>query len=192
MPPFLYICGNFQCSVDYSKTTRKLLSVVRKCSGTYKIKANALPGLNCWICFAPAFKRWFYCAVLIFLSFHYWFLLAHLSRRLIWWAYCLGRLRRPSTRPLSARRPHCSNIFSSETTGPIEAKFHMEPPWVGGTKDCSGDLGHMTMMTNTPKNPFKNLWNQRANDLGAWYAASGTWVQQILFKRWPWVNLDLF
>ena len=69
--PFLYICGNFQCSVDYSKTTRKLLSVVRKCSGTYKIKANALPGLNCWICFAPAVKRWFYCAVLIFLSFIY-------------------------------------------------------------------------------------------------------------------------
>ena len=26
-----------------------------------------------------------------------------------------------------------SNI-SSETTGPIEAKFYVEPPWDGGTK----------------------------------------------------------
>ena len=25
-----------------------------------------------------------------------------------------------------------SNIFSSETTGPIKAKFHVEPPWDGG------------------------------------------------------------
>ena len=27
----------------------------------------------------------------------------------------------------------CSNIFS-ETTGPIEAKFHVEPPWDRGRK----------------------------------------------------------
>ena len=27
-----------------------------------------------------------------------------------------------------------SNIFSSEITGPTEAKFHMEPPWDEGTK----------------------------------------------------------
>ena len=27
----------------------------------------------------------------------------------------------------------CSNIFS-ETTGPIEAKFHVEPPWNRGRK----------------------------------------------------------
>ena len=40
------------------------------------------------------------------------------------------------------RRPLCiglgnnvSNIFSSDTTGPIKAKFHVhvEPPWAGGT-----------------------------------------------------------
>ena len=30
-----------------------------------------------------------------------------------------------------------SNIFSSETTGPIEAKFHMQLPWDGRTKVCS-------------------------------------------------------
>ena len=38
-----------------------------------------------------------------------------------------------------------SNIFS-ETTGPIQAKFHMEPPWDGGTKVCSNGPGHMTKM----------------------------------------------
>ena len=39
-----------------------------------------------------------------------------------------------------------SNIFSSEITGPIETKFHMEPPWDGGTKVCSNSLGHMTKL----------------------------------------------
>ena len=42
-----------------------------------------------------------------------------------------------------------SNI-SSETTGLIEAKFHMEPPWDGGTKVCSNDPGHMTKMATMP------------------------------------------
>ena len=56
--------------------------------------------------------------------------------------------------------PHSSNIFS-ETTGPIEAKLYMEPPWVGKTKVCSGlgdGLGHMTKVATTPlygKNPLK-------------------------------------
>ena len=43
-----------------------------------------------------------------------------------------------------------SNIFSSETTGPIEAKFHMEPPWDRGTKVCSNGPGHMTKMATMP------------------------------------------
>ena len=33
-----------------------------------------------------------------------------------------------------------SNIFSSETIGPIEANFHVEPPWDG----------HMTKMAAMP------------------------------------------
>ena len=52
-------------------------------------------------------------------------------------------LRRPC---LSVCRPHSLNIFSSETTGPIEAKFHVGSPWDGGTKVCSNDPGHMTKM----------------------------------------------
>ena len=43
-----------------------------------------------------------------------------------------------------------SNIFSSETTGSIEAKFHMEPPWDGGMKVCSNGPGHMTKMAAMP------------------------------------------
>ena len=43
-----------------------------------------------------------------------------------------------------------SNVFSSEITGPIEAKFHMEPPWDGGTKVCSNGRGHLTKMAAMP------------------------------------------
>ena len=43
-----------------------------------------------------------------------------------------------------------SNIFSSETTGLIEAKFHTGPPWDGGTKVCSNGPGHMTKMAAMP------------------------------------------
>ena len=39
-----------------------------------------------------------------------------------------------------------SNIFSSETAGPIEAKFHVELSLDGRTKICSNGLGHMTKM----------------------------------------------
>ena len=42
------------------------------------------------------------------------------------------------------------NFFSSITTRPIEAKFHMEPPWDGGTEACSNDLGHITKMAAMP------------------------------------------
>ena len=54
-----------------------------------------------------------------------------------------------------------SNIFSSETTGPIKAKFHMASPWDGGTKVCSNSPGHMTKMAAVPiygKN-LKNLFS---------------------------------
>ena len=89
-----------------------------------------------------------------------------------------------------------ANIFSSETTGPIEAKFYMEPPWDGGTKVCSNSDGHLTKMAAMPiygKN-LKNLLfrNQKAYDLDTWYVASGVPVLSSLFKWWPWNDLDLF
>ena len=59
--------------------------------------------------------------------------------------------------------PQCSNIFFSETPGPIKAKFYVEPPWVGGTIFCSRHLGHMTKMAATPiygKNPSKIFFSR--------------------------------
>ena len=48
------------------------------------------------------------------------------------------------------RRQQCLNIFSSETTLPIKAKFYVEPPWEGGTKVCINGPGHMTKMAAMP------------------------------------------
>ena len=56
-----------------------------------------------------------------------------------------------------------SNIFSSETTGPIELKFHMETPWDGGTKVCSNSPGHITKMAALPiygKNHLKIFFSR--------------------------------
>ena len=78
-----------------------------------------------------------------------------------------------------------SDIFSSDTTGPIEAKFHMELPWDGGTKVCSNGPGHMTKIVAMPvygKNLKFLLRNQRADDLETWYAASSARVLPSLFK----------
>ena len=43
-----------------------------------------------------------------------------------------------------------SNIFSSETTGLIEAKVNMEPPWDREKKACSNVPGHITKMAAMP------------------------------------------
>ena len=79
-----------------------------------------------------------------------------------------------------------SNIFSSETTWPIKAKFYVEPPWEGGTKVYINGPGHMTKMAATPiygKKPFKNLLlqNRRADFLETLYVASGTPAHHSLY-----------
>ena len=65
-----------------------------------------------------------------------------------------------------------SKFFSSETSGPIEAKFHVEPPLDGETKVCSNSLGHMTNMAAMPVcgKTVKSLLlrNQKADDLETW------------------------
>ena len=43
-----------------------------------------------------------------------------------------------------------SNFFSLETSRPIEAKFHVKPPWDRGMKICSNGLCHMTNMATMP------------------------------------------
>ena len=61
-----------------------------------------------------------------------------------------GSVVRLSVRP-SVRRPSTiSNDFSSETTGPIATKFHIQPPGPLGKKNCSNGLGHMTNMAAMP------------------------------------------
>ena len=90
-----------------------------------------------------------------------------------------------------------SNFFSLETTKPIEAKFHMEPPLDGGKRR----LVQMVQVTwpRCPPCPymvknFKSLlcWNRQANDLETWYTASSTRVLPSLFKWCPRFDLDLF
>ena len=112
--------------------------------------------------------------------------LAHLSRRLV------GELIEEVT---GVVRMHVCmfvcvsiflNSFSSETTGPIETKFHRKPPWDKGTKVYSNGPGQMTKVAAMPiysKN-FKNLllWNQKADDHETWYAASGARVLLNSFK----------
>ena len=89
-----------------------------------------------------------------------------------------------------------SNLFSLETARLIEAKFHVNLPWNGGTKVCSNCPGYMTKMAAMPiyGKSIKNLllWNQNADDLETWYAVLGTRVLPNLFKWWPWVDLDVF
>ena len=61
-------------------------------------------------------------------------------------------LRRPSSVVVvrRGRRPRSSNIFFSETSGPIKIKFHMEPPWDRGMKVYSNGPGHTTKMAAMP------------------------------------------
>ena len=87
-----------------------------------------------------------------------------------WGAYRIGR-------PLSSVCMYVcsvstfSNIFSSETNGPIEAKFHVALPWNGETKVYT-----VKILINLL------LWNQKADDLETWYAASSAQVLPSVFK----------
>ena len=86
-------------------------------------------------------------------------LLAHLSQRLMGELIVYQSLRRPSV----VRPSTFSNIFSSETTGPIKLKFYMETPRDAGTKVCSNCPDHMTKMAATPiygKNPLKIFFSR--------------------------------
>ena len=58
------------------------------------------------------------------------------------WAYRIPMVRRLST---------ISNFFFSETAWPMKAKFHVEPPWEGGTKvNINGPCHVMTKMAAMP------------------------------------------
>ena len=63
--------------------------------------------------------------------------------------------------------PSYSNIFSSKTTWPIEAKFYVNHLYDGGTNVYINNLGHMTKMAAMPiygKNP-SNIFFSETNKL---------------------------
>ena len=79
------------------------------------------------------------------------------------------------------------NFFCSETARPIEAKFHMEPPWHVRNENlfkCSRSSSPYMV-----KNFKSLLQNQEADDLETWYMASST---TNVFIWWPWVDPDHF
>ena len=78
------------------------------------------------------------------------------------WAYRIGRP--PSSVRLS------STLFKHllhRNHWPIEAKFHMESPWDGGTKVCSNGPGHMTKMAAMPIGG-KNFKKSFPEQIGRW------------------------
>ena len=113
---------------------------------------------------------------------------------LIWWAYRIGK-------PLSSivvRRPHSLNSFSSETTGPVKVKFHMELLWDGGTKAYSNGPGHMTKMAAMPIHG-KNLNKSSSPEPKGWWpwilvciigCSSTTEFAQMRTLGWPWPILQ--
>ena len=147
---------NFSVYAYISKNLQMESNTLRTCIINYN--HLVCDSTMCFEC-CPVFGRWvkFSCITMSLL-------LAHLSRRLI------GELIvypwsgvRHSSYVRRRRRPQCSNIFFSETAGPIKAKFYVEPPWVGGTIFCSRHLGHMTKMAATPiygKNPSKIFFSR--------------------------------
>ena len=79
------------------------------------------------------------------------------------------------------------NIVFSETTWPIESKFHMTTPYDWLAKIYTNCYDHMTKMASTPiygKKLFKYLllWNQKAVGFGTWYVALGMWALPGLHK----------
>ena len=70
------------------------------------------------------------------------------------------------------------NIVSSETTWPIELKFHMKTPYDRLAKIYTNCTGHLTKMATIPiygKNPLNILFSgtKKPICLGTWYVALG-------------------
>ena len=85
-----------------------------------------------------------------------------------------------------------SNFFSLEIFRPIEANFMCSLHGIGEWKFVQMVYVTWPVWPPCPSmvKTFRNLlpWNQKANDLERWYAASGTRVLPNLFKWWPWVD----
>ena len=101
------------------------------------------------------------------------------------WAYSIGGLR----------RPHSSNIFSSETAGPMISK----PNFIWslhemGEREYIRGLGHMTKMAATPiygKNPLKIFFSRPKGPMSLglgmqnWGLVPNKFIQMMALG-WPW------
>ena len=92
-----------------------------------------------------------------------------------------------SVRVTHIRVPSTHSTVFSESTGPIELKFHIKNPHDRLAKHYTTCSGHMTKVAAVPIKGINPLniffWNQKANDLGTWYVAP----YQVI-----WVDLGLF
>ena len=103
-----------------------------------------------------------------------------------WWAYSIGGSPSFVVHTLL-------NSFSSETAWPIKVKFHMAPPWDGGTKLCSNGPGHITKMA-TMSIDGKNLKKSSSEPKCRWPwklvcsigCLSTTKFVQMMTLDWPW------
>ena len=79
----------------------------------------------------------------------------------------------------------CANIFKHLLPSLIEAKFHMEPPWDGGTKVCSNGPAHMTKMAVMPRYG-KNLKKSSSPEPNTMTLKLGMqhWVLEC-YQNWP-------
>ena len=87
-----------------------------------------------------------------------------------------------------------SNFFSLETSRPIEAKFHVEPPWDRGMKVCSNGLCHMTNMVAMPIYGKNLKKSSSLEPKGQWpwkfvcsigYSSTSKFFQMMTLN-WPW------
>ena len=82
-----------------------------------------------------------------------------------------------------------SNFFCSETARPIEAEFHMDPPW---------DEENVQMFPVTWPCPYmvKTSKSSPSEPRGRWpwnlVYSIGYSSTTIIFRTWPWVELDHF
>ena len=80
--------------------------------------------------------------------------------------------------------PLFSNIFFSETAWPINAKFHLEPPWEGGKKVYIIGPGHMTKMAAMPIYD-KNLQKSSPTELIVLWSWNLAWSITVQVKKNP-------
>ena len=91
---------------------------------------------------------------------------------------------------------HLQTFFSLETARPMKPNFMWiihgmgERKFVQMVQVIWPRWPPCPYMVKTLKNLL--LWNQKADDLESWYAASGTRVLPNLLKWCPWVDVDLF